>query len=323
LSTRKCGQPSYARTGADASTTVDNRDFAFDFAPQDSSILLAKYSESSLNLKSRITRIFLDLITTTMPPQFAILRVQKLKHLASVRRSLKHSFREQDTPNADPQKASQNDHMGATSVDQGMARVRALLPEKRRKDAVLAIEYLVTASPEAMHGKTREQQDAYFRDALQWLKDRHGAQNIVYAGIHRDELTPHLYAYAVPLDDASGRLNAKKWLGGSKALANMQTEFVEQVGAKHDLERGIEGSKAKHQKVKAFYAEIGKTTHHDAYMEETEAARDFALAEVKKLRNWREKFIDLMTPHEQALMVARIQKKKQAEATKDDGPSLG
>lgn len=258
-----------------------------------------------------------------MSPPFAILRVQKLKHLASVRRSLKHSFREQDTPNADPAKASENDHIGATSVDQGMSRVQALLPEKRRKDAVLAIEYLVTASPEAMHGKTRQQQDAYFQDALQWLKDRHGAQNIVYAGIHRDELTPHLYAYAVPLDEASGRLNAKKWLGGPKALANMQTEFVELVGAAHGLERGIEGSKAKHQRVKAFYAEIGKPGPHDAFLEETMAARDAAQAEAQKLRDWRERFIGLMTPKEQAEMVTRINKKKQVEAAKDDGPSLG
>lgn len=283
----------------------------------------AKYSESSLNLKSQIARTPANLRTATMSPPFAILRVQKLKHLASVRRSLKHSFREQDTPNADPGKASQNTHIGATSVDQGMAGVQALLPEKRRKDAVLAIEYLVTASPDAMHGKTREQQDAYFADALQWLKDRHGAQNIVYAGIHRDELTPHLYACAVPLDEASGRLNAKKWLGGPKALANMQTEFVERVGAKHELQRGIEGSKAKHQKVKAFYAEIGKPSQHDAYVAETEAARDAAQAEADKLRAWRERFLGLMSPREQAEMVARINKKKQVDAVKDDGLSLG
>lgn len=204
-----------------------------------------------------------------MSPPYAILRVQKLKHPASVRRSLKHSFREQDTPNADPAKAIQNDHIGATSADQAMARVEALLPEKRRKDAVLAIEYLITASPEAMQGKTREEQDAYFRDSLQWLKDRHGAQNIVYAGIHRDELTPHMYAYAVPIDEASGRLNAKKWLGGAKALANMQTEFANVVGSGHGLERGIEGSKAKHQRVKTFYAAIEKPAQHFAISEES------------------------------------------------------
>lgn len=187
---------------------------------------------------------------------FAILRTAKLKHAASVRRSLKHAFREQDTPNADPARADQNTHLGAASVAEAMAKAEALWPEKRRKDAVLVVEYLVTGSPEDLKGKTRQQQDAYFADALDWLRERHGAQNVVYAGIHRDEHTPHLYAYVVPLDAATGRLNAKKWLGGAKALTEMQTEFAERVGKAHGLERGIEGSKARHQTVRQFYAGI-------------------------------------------------------------------
>ncbi|MGK3681365.1 hypothetical protein ACSLOD_28220, partial [Escherichia coli] len=38
------------------------------------------------------------------------------------------------------------------STDQAMGRVRELLPEKRRKDAVLAVEYVMTASPEWWKG---------------------------------------------------------------------------------------------------------------------------------------------------------------------------
>lgn len=195
-------------------------------------------------------------------PRFAILRTQKLKHLASVRRSLKHSFREQDTPNADQIRTPENSHYGAGSTAEAMAAVEARLPEKRRKDAVLAIEYLVTASPEAMQGKSREQQDAYFADSLEWLKERHGAENVVYAGIHRDETTPHMYAYVVPLDRDTGRLNAKKWLGGSKALNQMQTEFADRIGQRHGLERGIERSKARHQTVRQFYANLDAADRH-------------------------------------------------------------
>ena len=51
-----------------------------------------------------------------------------------------------------------------------------------------------------MQGKPKSEQDAYFRDSLEWLKQRHGAENVVYAGIHRDETTPHMYAYVVPRD---------------------------------------------------------------------------------------------------------------------------
>lgn len=193
---------------------------------------------------------------------YAILRVQKLKSVVAVRRSMKHAHREQDTPNADSERTPDNTHIGAQSADEGVAKVAALLPEKRRSDAVLCVEYLVTASPEAMAGKSREQQDAYLHDALKWIQERHGAANVVYAGIHRDETTPHLYAYAVPLDADTGRLNAKKWLGGARALSEMQTEFAQRIGKQHGLERGIEGSKATHQRVKRHYAAIQQDAGH-------------------------------------------------------------
>ena len=100
--------------------------------------------------------------------------------------------------------------------------------------------------------------DAYFNDALKWLRERHGGANVVYAGIHRDETTPHMYAYVVPLDEATGRLNARKWLGGAAALSEMQTEFAQVVGARHGLERGIKGSRAKHERVKRHYGLVNQ-----------------------------------------------------------------
>lgn len=189
---------------------------------------------------------------------YAILRTQKLKAPAAIWRSLKHSFREQETPNADLAKAKQNTHLKATSAAEAMANIRARIPTKHRKDAVLAIEYLVTASPEVMLGKTRKQQDAYLGDAWRWLLQRHGPENVIYGGVHRDESTPHLYAYVIPLDEATGRLNARKWLGGASALSEMQTEFAAAVGAKHGLVRGIKGSQAVHQRVQRHYAMVNR-----------------------------------------------------------------
>lgn len=189
---------------------------------------------------------------------YAILRTQKLKSAVAVHRSLKHAFREQDTPNADAQRTPDNSHIGASDTGEAMAAFRSRLPEKHRKDAVLAIEYLVTASPEAMQNKGRGDQDDYFRDALKWLQDKHGAANVVYAGIHRDETTPHMYAYVVPLVD--GKLNCRHFLGGSKALTEMQTDFSTRVGMKHSLERGLEGSRARHTTIAQYYGRVnGKT----------------------------------------------------------------
>lgn len=171
---------------------------------------------------------------------------------------MKHAFREQDTPNADAERTPDNTHIGAQSVSEGMAAFRDRLPEKHRKDAVLAIEYLITASPEVMQSKERSSQDNYFRDALKWLQDKHGAANVVYAGIHRDETTPHMYAYVVPR--VGEKLNCRQFLGGAKALSQMQTDFAEQVGSKHGLERGLEGSRARHTAIGQYYGRVnGKT----------------------------------------------------------------
>ena len=120
---------------------------------------------------------------------FAVLRIDKLKSPVAVLRSMKHSFRTQETPNAVPERLHLNtqETPGVDGVGQGMAAFRARLPEKHRKDAVQCIEYLISASAESYQRKIEEEQDAYFRDALKWLQDRHGAENVVLAGVHRDE----------------------------------------------------------------------------------------------------------------------------------------
>lgn len=188
---------------------------------------------------------------------FAVLRTQKLKSGIAVRRSLAHAFRERETPNADASRTPENTHIGAADVDTALERFNARLPDKVRKNAVLAVEYLITASPEDMRGKSREEQDAYFRDGLDWLKRRHGAENVVYAGIHRDETTPHMYAYVVPLD-RQGKLNCRSFLGGAQALSQMQTEFAQEVGQQHGLQRGIEGSKARHTSIQQYYSRVNQ-----------------------------------------------------------------
>ena len=138
-----------------------------------------------------------------------------------------------------------------------MQALRDRLPDKYRKDAVIGLEYFVGASPQWFDGKTREQQDTYFHESIEWLQQRHGKENVVGWSIHRDETSPHLVAYVVPLSDR-GTLNAKQWTGGAATLSKMQTDFAKTVGARNDLERGIEGSKAHHQTIKSFYGQINQ-----------------------------------------------------------------
>ena len=70
-----------------------------------------------------------------------------------------------------------------------------------------------------------------------------------------DETSPHVCAYVVPIDP-KGKLNCSHFLDGREKLTQMQTDFADKVGRQFGLERGIEGSKAKHKTIKQYYAEI-------------------------------------------------------------------
>ena len=184
---------------------------------------------------------------------YAILRTAKLKTFGNIAASASHNFRERETLNADPERTHLNIHNGANSSDEVTAKVKSLLPEKFRSDAVLCIEYLITASPEFF--ENGEQNLDYFERARDWLVNKHGEKNIVYSGIQLDEKTPHMVAYVVPID-AKGKLNAKHFLGGREILRNMQTDFAKEVGQKFGLERGIEGSKMEHENIQAHYTKL-------------------------------------------------------------------
>lgn len=192
-----------------------------------------------------------------MSPKFAIVRVAKLKTMGNVAGSLSHTYRTRETPNADPQQTSHNQHSKG-SPEEVLAAFKARLPAKHRKDAVLGIEYFVGASPEWFaSGKDGSE---YFLAAVAWLEAKHGKENVVGWSVHRDESTPHLVAYVVPLVGA--KLNAKAFTGGKTVLSKMQTDFARDVGQQFGMVRGIEGSRAQHQTIKEFYAHIEKPGQH-------------------------------------------------------------
>ena len=183
--------------------------------------------------------------------KFAILRTGKLKSAASVKGMLKHNFRTIDTPNADSKLTAGNEHLSAVSVDDGMRRYRDALPEKVRKNAVHAIDYMITTS----QGATNEAKEATMKEAYDWLAEKHGRKNIIMASKHRDETTPHIHILVVPIDK-KGKLNARSFIGGTKhRMSDLQDEFYDRLKNKNiDINRGLKGSKAKHQTIKQWHA---------------------------------------------------------------------
>lgn len=183
---------------------------------------------------------------------YAIMRCKKLATTGSVASSLKHAYRERETANADPERTPENEHRLASNTDEAMGKLRELLPEKRRKDAVLAVEYFLGASPEWWKQASQEQQQQFFDQAQGWLVEKYGVDRIITASIHRDETSPHMTAFVVPLTK-DGRLSAKEFIGNKAQMSLDQTTFAERM-RDLGLERGLEGSKARHTTIQQYYA---------------------------------------------------------------------
>lgn len=185
---------------------------------------------------------------------FAIMRCKKLASMGSAAASLQHCYRERETHNADENRTPDNQHFAAKSTDEAMGKLRELLPDKYRKDAVLAVEYVMTASPEWWGNASKQEQDDFFKQSRDWLANKYGEDRIITSTVHRDETSPHLSAFVVPLTK-DGRLSAKEFIGGRNQMSQDQTTFAKAV--KHlGLERGIENSKAKHTTIQSYYARV-------------------------------------------------------------------
>lgn len=208
---------------------------------------------------------------------FGILRVEKIKTQGGLRAALAHGFREREVLNAAPKLAKNNYYFlpnqeadQATKDKTGMVyeyHKTAIEPLRKRKDSVLALEYVITGSPEVMSNLTPKQQLEYLHDSLEWVFKRHGEDKaaLLAATFHLDESTPHLHVYVIPKGQVKDKhkhtyaaLTARPYTGGSKVLSQMQTEFARDVGAKYGLLRGIEGSRARHDRVQRAYGALAR-----------------------------------------------------------------
>lgn len=129
-------------------------------------------------------------------------------------------------------------------------RIKQLSPKRKIKDdAVLITSFILGSDKEFFGGLAAEQQKQFFADCTDFFSERYGKENVVSAVVHLDESTPHLHFNLMPV--TNGRLCAKE-LFDRTALRDLQTDFYEAVGKKYGLERGKEGSAAKHLDTVAY-----------------------------------------------------------------------
>jgi len=189
---------------------------------------------------------------------FAICRTAKLKTWGNIGGSMGHTYRQSGmAPNADPKRLGKNRVLVGTPGD-GTADIRKRidsLGKEPRSNAVLVVEHMLTMSPEWAVGKTKKQIDHWAKENVKWLQKRYGKDNVAHAVLHMDETTPHIAAFVVP--EVNGSLNARELFGGRQKMTELQNSYAEAM-APMGLQRGLEGSKARHQTVKNFYATVNQ-----------------------------------------------------------------
>ncbi len=189
---------------------------------------------------------------------YAVMRIAKLKTMGEIGALGRHNERTRDTRNADAGRLGDNERLVGTGDWCAAVEARLALARYRRPDAVLCLEHVLTASKEFFADGDGARLAAWRDAAMEWLRDTYGDANVVAAVLHRDEITPHIQAVVVPIDERD-HLNAKNWTGGREKLRALQDGYA-QAMERFGLERGVRGSVADHQTVKEFYAKIEEPT---------------------------------------------------------------
>lgn len=194
----------------------------------------------------------------------AILRVAKLKGAGKAAASGEHLERRRATPNADPSRRQLNERLvGSGDLWADIQERLATLPAPSRRDAVHAIELLLSASPAYFADGDRAHLEAWKAASLAWACDRFGATNVVAAVLHRDEETPHLHVVAVPIVEKTiagravpePRLCARDFTGGRYRLSRLQDSYHAAV-AHLGIERGVRGARIEYEHLHQRYAAV-------------------------------------------------------------------
>ena len=152
------------------------------------------------------------------------------------------------------------------------------LTRKIGNNQVRAIRITVSGTHEDMERIEREGRlDEWCADNMKYFTDTFGKENIVAAHLHRDEETPHIHVTLVPIVKGE-RKHRKREEQTKKRYRKKPTDTVRlcaddimtrlklksyqdtyaEAMAKYGLQRGIDGSKARHKSTQQYYNETKK-----------------------------------------------------------------
>lgn len=205
---------------------------------------------------------------------------------------------------------------GEGTVAERLANKLKVLTTKVRKDAVVAVELVLSASPEWFDGLTTDRaalhQHPKFRqwanNAMKWARQEFG-QNIIDVALHMDESSPHMHVLAVPLTK-DGRLCAKEVLARSE-LTRRQDSYakaMEDLG----LSRGdpAKETKRRHIKLTEKPQGGGKASELAAQLAAANTKIEQQAKQIQRLQGFCTEYMA-----EQAAMKKELDEAKQALAT--------
>lgn len=186
-------------------------------------------------------------------------------------------------------------------ITKAIKRIETETEKKTRKDAVVLLDGLFTASPEFFEGKTTQEIKKYFEDCLDFYVKEYcqgDETRVLNAVIHLDETTPHMQVASIPVytSESGNRLNAKIIMGNKTDYRKRQDRFFEAVSEKYGLERG-EPASAINDKVHTTKREWQAATQEEAIAKNNQvltAQKEEYTKTKKKLKDTAEK-IDLLT----------------------------
>jgi hypothetical protein len=202
-----------------------------------------------------------------------------------------HIERTIDPKNADKNRTYLNREL-ITFPDNVINRTNAIqhrietagITRKISHNQVRAIRVMLSGSPDEMKRIEKAGRlNDWCNDNVDWLKQTFGVNNLVSAVLHMDEKTPHIHATIVPIVSGDRRKaktakpedGKKKYKKKNPKIARLcaddimardklkgyQDSYAETM-AKYGLQRGVEGSEARHISTRTYYRELYVTNEN-------------------------------------------------------------
>ena len=239
---------------------------------------------------------------------YAVLHLEKAKGTDS--RMSAHIERTVHPKNADRTRTHLNRELvqfpeGVRNRTQAIAHRIETAGIRRKVSAnqVKAIRILLTGSNKDMKQMEAEGRiEDWCNDSLKWIRETYGERNLVSAVLHMDEKTPHIHATVIPIVTGERRKAGQEEQNGKKKYRKKNPQDVRlcaddvmarhrlkhyqdtyaQAMNKYGLQRGVDGSLAKHISTMQYYKQL--VEQQDSLQENIENLLGLEEEAMKKLK---------------------------------------